>query len=209
MKQQIFPCYVRVKLYHREIWQRSFLSSFSQPLLITEMKEKYSFLLMYVIYLDVTWNNQLTQYKYVPQRVDSNFKKLITLLKRKMFINYKYETCEPMWSRVLNPSVSHFRATWETYESLRCPVERRRGVTVVVVMVMVVRLQMALRRYGRALFVVPPRSSNMPDSYSVTSHRIEFVLVHRGVVACRWITRLKHCRSTALKIQNGNIDRPW
>jgi len=73
-----------------------------------------------------------------------------------MFVRYKQGTCEPIWSRVLNPSVSQFWATREAYESLRCPVERRREVTVVVVMVIVMRLQMALRRYGRALFVVPP-----------------------------------------------------
>jgi hypothetical protein len=35
-----FLTYVRVKLYHREIWQRNLLSSLSQPLLNTEMKEK-------------------------------------------------------------------------------------------------------------------------------------------------------------------------
>jgi len=81
----------------------------------------------------------------VPQRVVSNFKKLITLLKRQMFIKYKQETCEPIRSRVLSPPLSQFWATRETYESLRCPVERRREV---VVMVMVMRLQMALRRYG-------------------------------------------------------------
>jgi hypothetical protein len=44
---------------------------------------------MYVIYLDVTWHNRLTRYKYLPQRVNSNFKNLITLLKRQMFIKYK------------------------------------------------------------------------------------------------------------------------
>jgi hypothetical protein len=66
-----------------------FLSSFFTTTFQHWNETNISSLLMYLIYLDVTWHNPLTQQKYLPKRLDSNFKTLNTLLKRKMFSKYK------------------------------------------------------------------------------------------------------------------------